>query len=192
VRQILIAFFAGIFLLSLSGATLGQNKAKPARAPVKLGVLNVGLIFRTSLMTKDIDSQIDTKRRKFREEILKEEEDLRKRRKELEDKRVLLAPEVFASQARQFRASEGELQKKVQRRNKEFNEFRNKATRAFENALNRAVLAYAKKNNFTLILRQRQIFLSADHLDVSKAVIAVLNKAVPSYKIADRPPRPGK
>jgi Skp family chaperone for outer membrane proteins len=143
-------------------------------------------------MTKDIDRQIDTKRRKFREEILKEEEELRKSRKDLEGKRVLLAPEAFAKEARKFRNLESGLQKKVQKRNREFNEFRNLATRAFEKALNKAVLTFAKEKNFTLILRQRQVVLRADALDVTKAVIKILDKAMPAYKLVDRPPKPGK
>lgn len=191
-REILIALLAAFILMSDAAPARAQGNAALPAGSMKLGVLNVTLVFRNSLMTKDIDRQIDAKRREFREEILKEEDGLRELRKDLEGKRVLLTPQAFAGEARKFRNLEGELQKKVQKRSREFNEFRNLATRAFERALNTAVLAFAKENNYTLILRQRQVVLRADALDVTKAVIKVIDKAMPRYKIADRPPKPGK
>lgn len=191
-HKILLSLFAAFILMADAPSARAQGSAGLPSGLMKLGVLNVALVFRDSLMTKDIDQQIDTKRRKFRKEILEEEEDLRELRKDLEGKRVLLTPQAFAGEARKFRKLEGELQKKVQRRNREFNEFRNLATRAFKEELNKAVLAFAKENKYTLILRQRQVVLRADALDITKAVIKVLDKAMPRYKIVDRPPQPGK
>ncbi len=191
-RVILPVCFAVFLLISAVPPVQAQEKPDLRIGSIKLGVLNVALIFRNSQMTKDIDRQINTKRRQFRKEILKEEEVLRKMHKDLEGKRVILAPDALAQETRKFRNLESELQKKVQRRNREFNEFRNLATRAFEKALNKAVLAYAKEKNYTLILRQRQVVLRADTLDVTKAVINILDKAMPTYKLADGPPQTGK
>ena len=194
-KPVVFAAMVGLLFLA-AGSPISpasaQQKPSPGAGFVKMGVLNEAAVFRDALMTKDIAKQIDAKRRKFREEILKEEENLRKTGKELEGKRVLMTSEAVALEARKFRAMEAALQQKVQKRNREFNEFRNPANKAFEGALNRAVLVFAKQHGFTLILRQRQVFLRAKTLDVTKAVMAILDKNVPSYKVPDRTRKPGK
>ena len=43
----------------------------------------------------------------------------------------------------------------------------------------------AKKHKFTLILRQREVLVRADFLNITELVIAALNKRKKSYRIPD-------
>ena len=178
------AFFTLMCVLSLSligVPAFSQNKP----ATIKLGVVNLNDIARLSLMSKDIARQIDAKRKKFRDEIKNEEEELRKTADELQKKRVILAPEAFRKEERAFRKKTTALQAKVQQRNQEFIRLRTFATREYEKERAKALLEFAQKNDFTLILRRREVLVSADFLDITKMVLEVLNTRKKSFKLPD-------
>lgn len=176
-----------ISLLSISALVatpvpaLSQNKS----ATIKLGVVNLDDITRLSLMSKDIARQIDARRKKFRDEIKKEEEGLRKSADELQKQRVILAPEAFRKEERAFRQKTASLQRKVQQRNQEFIRLRAFATREYEQERAKALLEVAKKNSFTLVLRRREVLVSADFLDITKLVLKSLNARKKSFKLPD-------
>ncbi len=152
----------------------------------KLGVLDFQAVARTSLMTKDIARQKDTKRRKFRDEIRKEEQALRKANDELQKQRVILTQEAYEDEVRKFRQKSAALQKKVQQRNQEFNRITAFTDRVFQVALQKALAEVAKKGNYILVLRRRpNVLVRARFLDITGAVLKVLNRNKPNYKIPD-------
>ena len=65
-------------------------------------------------------------------------------------------------------------------------------TRAFEKALNKALVDVTKKYNFTLVLRKREVLVTAAFLDITKLVLAQLDKNAPSFKIPDVLPKRDK
>ena len=176
-----IAFVSIIFLATPSVAASSQNEP----VSIKLGVVNLDDVTRLSLMSKDIARQIDARRKKFRDEIKKEEESLRKSADELQKQRVILAPEAFRREERKFRQKTAALQRKVQQRNQEFIRLKAFATRKYEQERAQALLAVAKKNNFTLVLRRREVLVSADFLDITKLVLETLNARKKSFKLPD-------
>ena len=180
--QFFIAFVSAIFIVTTSvPPALSQNNP----TTIKLGVVNLDDVTRLSLMSKDIARQIDARRKKFRDEIKNEEESLRKSADELEKQRVILAPEVFQREQRRFRQKTAKLQRKVQQRNQEFIRLRAYATRKYEQERAQALLAVAKKNNFNLVLRRREVLVSADFLDITKLVLETLNARKKSFKLPD-------
>ena len=176
-----IAFVSIIVLATSSVPASSQEKP----VTIKLGVVNLDDVTRLSLMSKDIARQIDARRKKFRDEIKKEEESLRKSADELQKQRVILAPEAFRREERSFRQKTAALQRKVQQRNQEFIRLRAFATRKYEEERAQALLAVAKKNNFTLVLRRREVLVSADFLDITKLVLETLNTRKKSFKLPD-------
>ena len=173
--------FMSIFVLAMPSVASSQNE--PVK--IKLGVVNLDNVTRLSLMSKDIARQIDARRREFRAEIKKEEESLRKSADELQKQRVILAPEAFRREERKFRQKTAALQSKVQRRNQEFIRLKTFATRKYEQERAKALLAVAKKNNLTLVLRRREVLVSADFLDITKLVLETLNARKKSFKLPD-------
>ena len=163
--------FVSIILLAIPSVASSQNEP----VSIKLGVVNLDDVTRLSLMSKDIARQIDARRKKFRDEIKKEEESLRKSADELQKQRVILAPEAFRKEERKFRRKTATLQRKVQQRNQEFIRLKAFATRKYEQERAQALLSVAKKNNFTLVLRRREVLVSADFLDITKLVLETLN-----------------
>ena len=104
---------------------------------------------------------------------------------ELQKQRVILAPEAFRKEERKFRRKTANLQRKVQQRNQEFIRLKAFATRKYEQERAQALLSVAKKNNFTLVLRRREVLVSADFLDITKMVLETLNARKKSFKLPD-------
>ncbi len=155
------------------------------RAVVKLGIVDLAEVTRKSFMSKDIARQIDKKRKIFRAEIKKEEGKIREMSDNLEKQREVLSKDKFNEKMQSLRKQTIELQRKVQQRNQEFIKIRAFGTRVFEKERIKALMDVAKKHKFTLILRQREVLVRADFLNITELVIAALNKRKKSYRIPD-------
>ena len=174
-----IGFIGTLTLLTMSVSAWSQNES----VAIKLGVVNLDDVTRLSLMSTDIARQIDARRKQFRDEIKKEEEGLRKLAEELQKQRVILAPEAFRKEERAFRQKTASLQRKVQQRNQEFIRLRAFATRQYEQERAKALTEVAKKHSFTLVLRRREVLVSAEFLDITKLVLESLNARKKNFKL---------
>ena len=159
---------------------------------IKLGVVDLNEITRKSLMSKDIARQIDAKRRGFRDEIKNEEEKLRLDNDELQKQRVLLSPQALQDKFGALQRRQTALQRKVRQRNQEFIRLRSFATREFEKERAKAVMDVSKKHNFTLVIRQREVVVRADFLDITGLVLETLNKRKTKFNIPDDLAKSGK
>ncbi|MBT3917130.1 MAG: OmpH family outer membrane protein [Rhodospirillaceae bacterium] len=186
-------FLISVLILSLTLISEGSAQTPKSRE-IKMGILDIQRVMQKSLMAKDIARQIDTKRRKFRDEIKKEEEALRKANDELQKQRVILSPEAFAEEARKFRVKTTTLQKKVQLRNQEFIQLRSGANRALQAAIQKALTQITKRHSYNLVLRYspQAILVRPDYLDISDIVLEQLNKNIKKYQIPSAAPKTGK
>ena len=190
-----VSFKILISFLVLSFALIGDSSAQTQQARIiKMGILDIKRVTKKSLMAKDIARQIDAKRRKFRGEIKKEEEALRKADDKLKKQRVILSPETFAEKVRKFRIKTTSLQKKVQLRNQEFIQLRTNANDALRTAIQKALTQITKRYNYNLVLRYtpQLILVRPDYLDISDIVLEQLDKNIKKYQITTAPPKTGK
>ena len=190
-----VSFKILISFLVLSFALIGDSSAQTQQARIiKMGILDIKRVMKKSLMAKDIARQIDAKRRKFRGEIKKEEEALRKANDKLKKQRVILSPETFAEEVRKFRIKTTSLQKKVQLRNQEFIQLRTNANGALRTAIQKALTQITKRYNYNLVLRYtpQLILVRPDYLDISDIVLEQLDKNIKKYQITTAPPKTGK
>ena len=178
-------FLQSVFLLLLILSSFNVVAQDNKRAVVKLGIVDLAEVTRKSFMSKDIARQIDKKRKMFRAEIKKEEEKIREISENLEKQRDVLSKDKFNEKMQSLRKRTIELQRKVQQRNQEFIKIRAFGTRVFEKERVKALMDVAKKHKFTLILRQREVLVRADFLNITELVIAALNKRKKSYRIPD-------
>ena len=178
-------FLKSVFLLLLILSPFNVVAQDNKRAVVKLGIVDLAEVTRKSFMSKDIARQIDKKRKMFRAEIKKEEEKIREISETLEKQRDVLSKDKFNEKMQSLRKRTIELQRKVQQRNQEFIKIRAFGTRVFEKERIKALMDVAKKHKFTLILRQREVLVRADFLNITELVIAALNKRKKSYRIPD-------
>ena len=178
-------FLKSVFLLLVILGSFNVVAQDNKRAVVKLGIVDLAEVTRKSFMSKDIARQIDKKRKMFRAEIKKEEGQIREMSENLEKQRDVLSKDKFNEKMQSLRKRTIELQRKVQQRNQEFIKIRAFGTRVFEKERVKALMDVAKKHKFTLILRQREVLVRADFLNITELVIAALNKRKKSYRIPD-------
>jgi outer membrane protein len=186
-----LVFFITLGLLL---PTTNSSYAEEEMRNIKMGILDVELVIRQSLMAKDIARLIDTKRKKFMKEIKKEELELRKLDEELQRKRVVVSPETFAEDAQIFRSKKSELRTKVQIRNRELSQFRLIANKKLQGEINRALTQVTKRNKFNLVFRYSPqiVLVRPEYLDISKPVLAQLNKNISKYTIPAAAAKIGK
>ena len=190
-----VSFKFLISLLVLSFAFISDSNAQTRQTrEIKLGILDIQRVMQRSLLAKDIARQIDAKRRKFRGEIKKEEEALRKANDKLKKQQVILSPETFAEEVRKFRIKTTSLQKKVQLRNQEFIQLRTNASGALQTAIQKALVQITKRHNYNLVLRYtpQLILVRPDYLDITDIVLEQLDKNIKKYQITTAPPKTGK
>ena len=190
-----VSFKFLISFLVLSFALISDSSAQTQQTRViKMGILDIKRVTKKSLMAKDIARQIDANRRKFRGEIKKEEEALRKANDKLKKQQVILSPETFAEEVRKFRIKTTSLQKKVQLRNQEFIQLRTNSNGALRTAIQKALTQITKRYNYNLVLRYtpQLILVRPDYLDISDIVLEQLDKNIKKYQITTAPPKTGK
>ena len=178
-------FLKSVFLLLVILGSFTVAAQDNKKAVVKLGIVDLAEVTRKSFMSKDIARQIDKKRKMFRAEIKKEEGKIREISENLEKQRDVLSKDKFNEKMQSLRKRTIELQRKVQQRNQEFIKIRAFGTRVFEKERVKAIMDVATKHNFTLILRQREVLVRADFLNITELVIAALNKRKKSFRIPD-------
>ena len=178
-------FLKSVFLLLVILGSFNVVAQDNKRAVVKLGIVDLAEVTRKSFMSKDIARQIDKKRKIFRAEIKKEEGKIREMSENLEKQREVLSKDKFNEKMQSLRKRTIELQRKVQQRNQEFIKIRAFGTRVFEKERVKALMDVAKKHKFTLILRQREVLVRANFLNITELVVAALNKRKKSFRIPD-------
>ena len=66
------------------------------------------------------------------------------------------------------------------------------ATREFDKERAKAIMEVTKKHQFTLVIRQREVVVRADFLDITGLVLETLNKRKTKFNIPDDLATPGK
>ena len=185
----LICFIAGSILFNIVPAY-----AEDKLGPLKIGIVDVAVVTRGSLLAKNIARQIDAKRRKFMNEIKLEEKALRKLDEELQKKRVILSPEAVNEEQRKFRTKRAALNKMVQARNQDLLKFRRGTDIYWNTSMQKAVSDVVKKHGFNLVFRYTPelILVRPDSIDFSNLVLDQLNKNITKYTVTSSPKKTEK
>ena len=162
--------------------------------PLKIGIVDVAVVTRGSLLAKNIARQINAKRRKFMNEIKIEEKALRKLDEELQKKRVILSPEAVNKEQRKFRTKRAALNKMVQARNQDLLKFRRGTDIFWNTSMQKAVSAVVRKHGFNLVFRYSPelILVRPDNIEISNLVLDQLNKNITKYTVTSSPKKTEK
>lgn len=183
-----IFIFAVAFVLAAPGHPFAQEKkAKSGKkmSYVNVAIIDINEIRQKAKVVQNIRDQIDKYRQFFQNEIKNEEKELRKANQELSRQRTILSPEAFAEERRKFEQRLVEVQRKVQERRQSLDRAFNASMRAVEKELSVIVTGIAKVRKLSLILRRNQTVLAAQALSITNDALRVLDKKMPTYKVAD-------
>ena len=155
---------------------------------IPVAVLDVQAILRDAKAVKSIREQITKFGSKFEDEIEKERAEIRKANQELARQRTILAPEAFAEKRRKFEKRVVEVQRLVQKRQRELDKSRNQAMGTVNEAYMEIVSNVANENSLAVIVRKTQTAFSVKSLDITSEILTRLDKKLPTVKVAE----PGK
>ena len=182
-------------VLLVTSPVLAQKKQPPKQSGDQLlsiqlpfAVLDVQKILRSAKAVKSIRDQITAYGTAFEKEIEKEREKLRKGNQELARQRTILAPEVFAEKRREFEQRVVEVQRMVQKRQRDLDKSRTVAMAKVNKSYIDIVTKLANERELFMIIRKGQTAFANPSLDVTKEVLDLLNKKQPTVKVE----KPGK
>ena len=182
-------------VLLVTSPVLAQKKQPPKQSgdqvlsiQIPFAVLDVQKILRSAKAVKSIRDQITAYGTAFEKEIEKEREKLRKGNQELARQRTILAPEAFAEKRREFEQQVVEVQRMVQKRQRDLDKSRTVAMAKVNKSYIDIVTKLANERELFMIIRKDQTAFANPSLDVTKEVLDLLNKKQPTVKVE----KPGK
>jgi len=182
-------------VLLVTSPVLAQKKQPPKQSgdqvlsiQIPFAVLDVQKILRSAKAVKSIRDQITTYGTAFEKEIEKEREKLRKGNQELARQRTILAPDAFAEKRREFEQQVVEVQRMVQKRQRDLDKSRTVAMAKVNKSYMDIVTKLANERELFMIIRKGQTAFANPSLDVTKEVLDLLNKKQPTVKVV----KPGK
>ncbi len=159
-----------------------QGKFVEIKIPV--AVLDVQAILRNAKAVKSIREQITKFGSNFEEEIEKERAEIRKANQELARQRTILSPDIFAEKRRKFEKRVVEVQRLVQKRQRELDKSRNTAMGVVNKTYTEIVSKVANENNLAVIVRKAQTAYSVKALDITSEILTRLDEKLPTVKVS--------
>lgn len=178
-------FTIAIVMISVMGTALsGQASAQDAATLMNVRVVDIDAIRTNSVAFKAAGDQITKYGNTHTAILQKEEKELRDANAELNRKRTLLSPEVFAEERNKFEQRVAKFQAKMQEQQKIINKMQFDAVGQINDKILQIITEYAEKNNVTMILPTQSVLLSADKMNIDAHVLERLNKELPSVPVA--------
>ena len=176
-------FWGVLFLLAAPFVALAEETAS-VPTPV-IGVVDVDEIQLEALAAKAVRTQADKYRQDFQQQGATEEATLRATQQSIEQQRKTLSPDALAEKARAFDASVADYQRKELARRRAFEKSFNTAMSKVQQAMFDATRKVAMAHGANIILPRGQVVLFDDKMNMTKEIIALMDKALP---MVDFPP----
>ena len=184
-------FWGVLFPLALPLAALAQGTA-PGSAPLPvpvIGIIDVDEVQLQALSAKAVRTQADKYRQDFQQQDAAEETSLRASQQAIEQQRKALTPEAladkktqdaFTEKARAFDNSVADYQRKKLARVRAFEKSFNQAMNKVQQAMVEATGKAAGEHGANIILPRGQVVLFDDKMNLTKEIIAMMDKALPT------------
>lgn len=173
----------GIFSL----ACLTVAFALPAQAETPTGgqiaTVNIQSILSNSAAAKSAKSQIEAKLNEYQNETKKMETSLRKEEASFKEQRNLLSPEALKQKEEELRNKVNSAQKNQLEKRNRLAEANNQALGDIQDAVMKIVENLVKNKGIKVVIPTNNLLYATPDLDITKEVLAQLDKDLPSVKI---------
>lgn len=154
-----------------------------AHANRDIAIVDIQYILQETDAAKNIRAQVSELRKKYRDEVGKKEEELRKQEKALLDKRATIPAEDFAKQAKEFETKLAAAQREVMERQEKLENAVNTAVGQLRDSAVEIIAAKAKAREVALVLPRQNVVIVEPSLDLTEEVVAELNKKIKTVKV---------
>jgi outer membrane protein len=173
--------------LILGSAATMVLAAAPAWAELKIGYVNYGRLLQESPEAKIIADQLRDEFLPRQRELQTLQQSVKTRQDKLTKDGATMTDDQRAREDKEIRDGERELQRKQSEAQDDLNSRRNEELSTLQKSLVEKVQAYAKVQNFDLILADGVIY-ATNAVDITPQVLATLQAAAP--KAAPAAPKP--
>jgi outer membrane protein len=197
------SFVFGVALVGaltvLPSAFAQTPAAAPAAAPVVAGppltpptvaVVDMQRVLVESAAGKSIQSQLDTERRKIRDQITRMQDELKSQQNQFIRTRSVMAPEAASEQQQQLQRKEADAQRTLQDRQEAFQRGESDAVNVVTDNMRDIVQQIAAERHVGMVVRKELVISMADkNMDITDDVVQRLNTKLPSVTVTI--PAPG-
>lgn len=171
---IIVSAFAGS-----STPALAQGALKPAT----IAIIDSRRLFSESKVSGDIRQQLTKVSQQYATEENNVKDKLLKEKDELDKQRGLLVQEAFEEKYNDLKRRADQLNRQADLHQKQINVAQMRANRELQKVLNPIIKQVAEQRGASIILEQSQIVWQTDGLDITSAIIELLDKQLPSLKV---------
>jgi Skp family chaperone for outer membrane proteins len=173
----------GSFLLNQPASAQTTSPPTTQSFQANVAILNLNAFRHNAAVLKDIQAQVAEYQNALRENLQKEEEDLRVLQLELNKKQSILSAETYNEERRAFEQKVVKYRRSVQERKRALDRSRLKAMAKVEEMLRIVVQEIAETKDITLVLRQEQTVFSSPKMAITAEVLEQVNTRLPSLKV---------
>lgn len=169
-----------LMAVTLSLATPAHAQKLP---PAIVAVLDYQMVLRDAAAAANIRQQIEAYRKSYQDEIVLEEEKLRREEQELKRQRAILTPDSFEQRRTAFERKVIDVQRRVQDRTRQLDRVFDQAVNELRRALVPIVGELTAEQGFNIVVDKSQVLFASRGLDITQVVIKILNERVPHVDV---------
>ncbi len=170
----IVAAVAAFWLMGAAAAVHAADAPAPAQM-LPIAVVDMTRIMQVSEAAKNIQSQLETKRKEYQEKIAVQENTLRSAEQELIKQKSSLSEEEFGKKRTEFEGKIVVAQKQVQEHKRSLEFGFNGGVGKIQNEVASIVGDIAKERKFMMVLSNDAVVLAERSLDITDEVIKKLN-----------------
>jgi Skp family chaperone for outer membrane proteins len=148
-----------------------------------VAVINIQDIMRDSLAAKSVKKKLEAKQKSFQAEMTKKEKDLQKKERDLVKQRGTLSQVEFDKKAKSFQQAATKAQRDVQTKKAKLDKAFSDSLATIQKTVTDIAKSIAKERGVKLVLPTSQLLYADPSLDITKEVLAQLNKKLPNVKV---------
>ncbi len=190
-RRPLVRWLWGGLLLALllapgTIAAIAQEGEKLPAAVV--AVVDYQRLLKESKAARAVRTEIENRRKRYREELRKQEQELLQQERELTRQRGVLSPAAYAKKRKEFERRAAEVQRQVQKRRRELDAVAAEAYARIREVIIRIMGELAEQRGLNLVLPSSAVLLFSPRIDLTAAVLEQLDARLPSVEVPAAPP----
>ena len=166
-------------------AALALSIGAPAQAQIKVGVLDFGRLLEESPQGKVLLESLGNEAAAKRRDLQGAATSLQAKRDKLNKDRATMSPDQISRAEKELRDGERDLARRQAEAQDELNDRRNEETGKLQRDLLNEVRAYAKAQNFDLVLTDGVIY-ATQAIDITPGLLQVLQSRPAPAKPAGR------
>ncbi|MBE8190709.1 MAG: OmpH family outer membrane protein [Alphaproteobacteria bacterium] len=172
---LLAAFIASIGSIGSVGVAQAED--------LKILVFDVNRILVESKAGKSIGEQAQKMQSNFQDEIKSLQEKYKGKAEKLSEQRTLIAPDVLQSRVEELQIEQRRDERKMTAEVDSIRAGVTEAQRKLLEVAEKGLDKVAKKRQADLVLRRESLYFTSPSLDVTKEVVAYVNKELPRIKV---------